>query len=289
MAHHDELSYFIISKDFTPKEDENLEFLNFYDFSKMRTFKFIINEEKEKLYLCLKPENFGSVFFGNYLYKEFNAIILTEINPMYLLINLFHALKCESKENKYCFMEINDLIQKHIETLYNTQKELGINELVVESTIKILYFLQNLFSGEKSCELELICEKNYNSFNQTNYFKLAPSKLINHFNNKLKIIESDKEKLKEVTSIISNFLPDELEEMLIKFKSLDMTIKDEKQERAPDVKAVSPIKENKRKNLEEEKVKDVKKTNNKHTENKKKVEVDPNQINISNFFKKKDK
>ncbi len=63
--------YFIYTNDFTLSENEEVEFFEFYHPCSQSCYNLMI--KKSKLYICIKVDHFGSMFYGNFLFKGHNV------------------------------------------------------------------------------------------------------------------------------------------------------------------------------------------------------------------------
>lgn len=304
-----EKDYIIFSNDFSHIKNEDIDIFNFYDISNKYSLTLTIKDNK--LFIIMKLSLFGSVFIGNYVCEEPTTLIVKQINPIMLIIGImFSTTKIE--DNKFSFSDINSSIFKYKENLENIQKLHNLEESDIESTNNILDFLKDYFnSEEKAKELEKICEKNFNSFTNLNYFKLSISKVLNYLNAKIKNIEQ--ENLRNVLSIIIMFIPNEIADSLLNFKSmiilnfyknklLDVNLDEKTDTDVSDINNLSLNKELnniseyqnhgnlKRKAEESSEINETHQKSNKkktETQKNKKVNDDKYQHSISTFFKKK--
>ena len=143
--------FFIVAKDFSLNEDEEIEFLKFYDIKKKASHILIIKDQK--VYECMRLSQFGSVFYGNYVYEQPTNLIIQEIDPLIFLINIIQfATKTES--DKFS-ISLHDIVYKYMEELVNCNDK--IEESEVETSKKFLNFLHDYYVNKKE-ELEKICE-----------------------------------------------------------------------------------------------------------------------------------
>jgi hypothetical protein len=211
-SHIEPNDMFVISKDYLMTENEEIEFLSFYDVSKKSSHT--ITTKDGKVYICLKMNNFGSVFFGNYAYQHMNTLIIQEIDPVLFLVNVIY-ITTKVDEDKFSTNDFDSIIYKYIETLANK----NIDEGDVESTKKFLAFLGEYFKS-KPQEIEKICERTFSikiltldSFTEKEYYKLNISKILSFMNRK-----ASSEDMRKSASILSCFLHEELLEFFLKFK-----------------------------------------------------------------------
>jgi hypothetical protein len=61
------LECFVFSKDLTLEENEEVQFFNFYDIETMNNYNLFL--KNNKLFVCILVNHFGSLFFGNFLFK----------------------------------------------------------------------------------------------------------------------------------------------------------------------------------------------------------------------------
>lgn len=89
---------FIFSKDFSLQEDEEMEFIEFYDSVGKNSYNLI--NKNDKLYICVRVNNYGSLFYGNYVVKgkifyynflEPISLVIKEIDPILLFVNVIHG------------------------------------------------------------------------------------------------------------------------------------------------------------------------------------------------------
>ncbi len=180
---HQEKDYFIISNEFTIKQDDVIEFLTYYDTVNNATFTLTIQENK--IFLCMKLSHFGSVFYGNAVFEEPKSLIIKEIDPLLIIINVIYATTKLGDTDKFSFSEVNNFIHIYIENLRNEQKNYKLEDSTLESTIKVLNFIREHFNGKNKNDLEKICEMTFNSFTESNHYKLLTSKILNYYNKKV--------------------------------------------------------------------------------------------------------
>jgi hypothetical protein len=210
-----ERDYIIFSKDFSHNKNEEFEISNFYDITNKNSYT--LTTKDNKLFLIMKLSHFGSVFIGNYVCEEPTTLIVKQIDPLLLIINILYSTT-KIEEDKFSYSDLNSSIFKYIENLQNNQKIHNLEESEIESTNQILNFLKDYFNLDgKQKDLEKICERNFNSFTNQNYFKLSISKVLNYFNTKINKVEQ--ENLRNVLSIIIQFIPGEIADTLLNFKS----------------------------------------------------------------------
>ena len=61
------LECFIITKDFTLEENEEVQFFNFYDIETSNNYNLLL--KNNTLFVCIRVNHFGSLFFGNFLFQ----------------------------------------------------------------------------------------------------------------------------------------------------------------------------------------------------------------------------
>jgi hypothetical protein len=149
---HDEVNdYFIISKDYTLNENDEIEFINFYDLNKKTNYTLTIKDKK--MYMCSKLDLFGSLFYGNYVYEEPMTIIIKEVDPVLFLISVIYIGSDSEK-----WLSFDTIIGNYIENLNNSEGDLNDKE----SSIVLLDYLKDLYiTDEKKSEIEKICDKYY--------------------------------------------------------------------------------------------------------------------------------
>src|SRR4051794_29374258 len=109
MENHSEPNdYFIISKEFYLKEDEEIEFFSFYDI--VRNTSYILTVKDKKVYMCFKLNSHGSCFYGNFVYEEPRNILIKEIDPVLLFINIIYIATATDVKDKYANLELKDII-----------------------------------------------------------------------------------------------------------------------------------------------------------------------------------
>ncbi len=59
--------YFIYTNDFTLAENEHIEFVVFYHPDSKSCLNLMI--KNDKIYVCIKIDQFGSLFYGNFIFK----------------------------------------------------------------------------------------------------------------------------------------------------------------------------------------------------------------------------
>jgi hypothetical protein len=60
---------FIFYKDISLKEDEEIQFLDYFDIVLKCHYNLTLN--KDKVYLVAKLDEFGSIFYGNYVIEGY--------------------------------------------------------------------------------------------------------------------------------------------------------------------------------------------------------------------------
>lgn len=175
---------FIINKDFSLNEDEEIEFFNFYDISKKSNHTLTIKDNK--VYSVCGANPSVSFFRDEYDDLEENAngkpttMLIKEIDPTLLLINIIYT-SSEMEQGKNFLMDLNAIIYKYIETLSNKK----MNETDLQSSKEFLKFLQDQYYQGKDDEIEKICERVFNDFSNKNYFKLKFSKVFSFLDKKV--------------------------------------------------------------------------------------------------------
>ncbi len=153
MQPSDSADLFIISKDFQIKENEEIKFTKFYDCMKNSTYYITIKDGKS--FLCFKQNNFGSVFNGNYVYEQATILIVKEIDPCLLMIDIIYATS-KIDSDKFSCLSLNDFIYRYVEELNKRR----LDEEVLKSSKDFLNFIKSHFN-QNSGGLENICEKTY--------------------------------------------------------------------------------------------------------------------------------
>ncbi len=59
--------YFIYTNDLNLSENEEVEFVSFYHPDTKSCYNLML--KNDKLYICIKIDHFGSLFYGNFLFK----------------------------------------------------------------------------------------------------------------------------------------------------------------------------------------------------------------------------
>jgi hypothetical protein len=150
--------FFIVSKDFSLKEDEEIEFLKFYDIGKKASHILILRDNK--VYECMRLSQFGSVFYGNYVYEQPTTLIIKEVDPLMFILNIiFFSTKLP--DDKFSSSDLKSIFFKYVEefTIHNMDIY-KVEESEIETSRKFLNFLLDYFSSRNE-ELDKICEKNY--------------------------------------------------------------------------------------------------------------------------------
>ena len=152
---------FLISKDFSLNENEELEFLNFYDVGKKTNYTLSIKDEK--IYMCCKLDLFGSVFYGNYVYEEPTTLIIKEVDPTLFMINIMYNSSGLS-DGKFSPLDLKGILTKYKEELENSHY---VEDSDIESSFKFLRFLFEDNSISNLVDIDKICEKQHGnlSFN----------------------------------------------------------------------------------------------------------------------------
>jgi len=224
---------FIVSKEFKLKENEEMKLLKFYDFVKDSIFLLTLKDGK--VFFCFKLNYFGSVFSGNNVHEQVTVLIVKEIDPCLLMINVIYATS-KIEGDKFSCLCLNDFIYRYVEELNKKR----LDEEILESSKELLNFLKNHFEMNVA-GLESICEKTYSKykyeyiyfsliidvFTDSNYFKLSVSKILSILNKKIRnhkyneetSINSRELELKNSASIFTSFLPTEISEAFLMFIS----------------------------------------------------------------------
>lgn len=256
--------YFIISDTYEIKENSQIEFLNFYVNSKKANFT--LTTQSEKLYICLKLDHFGSTLNGNYIYEQPNILLIKEIDPLFILIEIIWS---STRDNPDKFMKIEEIISKYKQILSE------------EHTPSNMFFnFLNDYLTKDGPKLEKICEKSYVEFLNENYYRLTESKVLSFLNSK--IGENINEN--EICSILISFVPDKLGGEFLKFKNLNFEEKKENDNH--EQFNHSGYKRRKKSNSQENEKSEIKKKKN-IIPKVKPVEVDKAQKSIMGFFQKK--
>ena len=178
----------IISKDFDLKDDKDIEFLNIYDISKAKNYFVIISDEK--VFLSLRLNLFGSTFFGNYLYEESTNLIIKEIDPVLLMINIFYSTT--KIQDKFSTVTLYDVMHQYMD-LINNHHSNHLTDADINNIQTFLDFLLNIYFVNNETHLEKICEKvisiffNFilDSFNSTICYRLNISKIMTFLQKKV--------------------------------------------------------------------------------------------------------
>jgi hypothetical protein len=191
---------------------EKIQFLNYYDIYKSKAFTFYINYSEEKIYLCICLDIYGSAFYGNKCYEKPNALIITEIDPTLILINILYL----SFQKSQTFQSLDIHFANYCEKLSELKK--NVNEDDLESCHKVLNFLKDYFVKHPE-SVNQISEKTFIPYTEETYYKFNLSKIINFLNSKVSNTTKERE-LKNLTSIICEFLCKDLEKEFTQFKSI---------------------------------------------------------------------
>jgi hypothetical protein len=193
---------------------EKIEFLNYYDICKSKAFTFYINYSEQKIYLCICIDIYGSAFFGNKCYEKPNALIITEIDPTLIFINILYL----SFQKSPTFQSLDNHFANYCEKLSELKRDFEVKEDYLESCHKVLNFLKDYFLKHPE-SVNQISEKTFIPYTEETYYKFNLSKIINFLNSKVSNTTKDSE-LKNMISIICEFLCKDLQKEFTLFKSI---------------------------------------------------------------------
>jgi hypothetical protein len=144
--------HFTISKDFSLKENEEIEFVTYFDISKRQTFILAIKDNK--VHICIKPNHNGSIFYGNYVIEEPSFLLIKKIDPLILLIGLMH-ITTKIQKDKYSSLDLLTIGYKYNELIDGGAEDFNLQEEDVKST---KYFVQFLLNETNGLNIDKICE-----------------------------------------------------------------------------------------------------------------------------------
>ncbi len=157
---------------------------SFYDILTEKKYNFLVDMEEKKLFLLTKINYFGSAFFGNTVISSPNNLILSQIDPLMILINIIFYTTCLNNIDHYInrdfsdeFLKekiknfsitnfnsfiIDDLFSNYLLKIQNNPiyKNNFNSNILCENKLFIESFLRDYFIDNET-KIEVITEKNY--------------------------------------------------------------------------------------------------------------------------------